>query len=202
MGEDRSFYAMGHWQRSDPATQTRARTERASERRATWSVECLPSVEPRMERQDRSERPSRAEEASRRAADAHRPSATLGHGCERQILRLAAVCLVAQRHHHLVIAEENGDPPPRPGSLRPEPHQELGCAPCAAAPIEDIADLHQLRLAPYPPLARIDQPRALQQIDQRIVRPVQVSDHDDSPHAPTPPRCSRPSMIARSSAAA
>ena len=94
---------------------------------------------------------------------------------------LGDVTQVAEDVHDLVVAEQHDDLAALLRGLLLEVHQQTGDLGGAGAAVEEVAGLHQDRVAADPIVLLIDQPHLAQDLAHAVVGAVDVADGNDAP---------------------
>ncbi len=87
---------------------------------------------------------------------------------------------LVQEVHDLVVAEEELHAAAGALRLVLEPHEEVERLAHLGPAVEDVAGLHEDRVAAGPPQLGVDEPRRLQDFDEGLERAVDVPDRDHS----------------------
>jgi hypothetical protein len=120
-----------------------------------------------------------AYQAPQGSLDASGPGAALRGRRERQVLTFGTVTFVAQRRHGFVVTEQHRHATAARARLTLQTEEQRQCLHGSITAIEEITNLHQLRTPADPLEPPIDELRAAQNVDQRIVRRVQVTNRND-----------------------
>ena len=100
--------------------------------------------------------------------------------CERLVVAWRDVTPVAEQSHELVIAEHDVQCSARGGCLALETHDELHDGTRLGAAVEQIAEADDMGGARGPAHVGIDDACRAQELDEAVVRSVDVGERDDS----------------------